>query len=143
MRFVRKMPISDANFFWRFSGSAFVAFLGAATEEVRAQTLQQWRVVCQLPEAFEVLTFLASETDHLNWKAEGLPHNKLALENGAILFAASAASRTPFVVDPTGAVSAFLATHFKNGSTTEVLRANQSDLLTQVKRGMGTKVIFL
>uniref|UniRef100_A0A914HVR0 Cytoplasmic dynein 2 heavy chain 1 n=1 Tax=Globodera rostochiensis TaxID=31243 RepID=A0A914HVR0_GLORO len=113
-------------------GAAFITFLGGASEEMRAQTMGHWRGVCQLPAEFDLLNFLASETDQLRWKLEGLLTNNLALENGAILFGAK---NSPFIVDPSGTVCTFLANHFK-GSSTEVLRANQSDLMTQVELGV-------
>lgn len=109
-------------------GSAFITFLGGATEEVRAQTMDQWRSVCQLPDGFDLLAFLASETEQLGWKSEGMQANRLAMENTAILFAAR---DTPFLIDPSGSVCAFLANHFK-GNSTELLRAGQTDLMTQV-----------
>ncbi|KAL3101915.1 hypothetical protein niasHS_003324 [Heterodera schachtii] len=113
-------------------GAAFVTFLGAATEEMRAQTMANWREICQLPAAFDLLNFLASETAQLRWKSEGLLANKLVMENGAILFAVK---NTPFVVDPSGTVCTFLANHFK-GNSTEILRANQTDLMTKIELGV-------
>ena len=84
-------------------------------------------MLCQLPEGFDLLSFLASETEQLGWKAEGIPSNRLALENATILFRSK---ETPFIIDPSGAISAFLANRFKTANA-EMLRANQTDLMTQ------------
>uniref|UniRef100_A0A914LMZ7 Dynein heavy chain n=1 Tax=Meloidogyne incognita TaxID=6306 RepID=A0A914LMZ7_MELIC len=114
-------------------GAAFLTFLGPSTEEVRTRTMQNWQSQFpQLPEGFDILRFLSTESEQLNWKQAGIPSNRLALENGAIIFRSK---QTPFVIDPSGTIASFLFNYFKEIKKAEggaqLLVASQSDLMTQ------------
>uniref|UniRef100_A0A915MH52 Dynein heavy chain coiled coil stalk domain-containing protein n=1 Tax=Meloidogyne javanica TaxID=6303 RepID=A0A915MH52_MELJA len=92
-------------------GAAFLTFLGPSTEEVRTRTMQNWQSQFpQLPEGFDILRFLSTESEQLNWKQAGIHSNRLALENGAIIFRSK---QIPFVIDPSGTIASFLFNYFK------------------------------
>lgn len=90
--------------------AAFITFLGLATEDVREKIMREWLELCHLPNNFNVVQFLASETDQLNWKNKGLPASKIAVENTAMLFNNA---QTPFIIDSTGKVTEFLQKYLK------------------------------
>ncbi|CAK5049329.1 unnamed protein product [Meloidogyne enterolobii] len=95
--------------------------------------MQNWQSQFpQLPEGFDILRFLSTESEQLNWKQAGIPSNRLALENGAIIFRSK---QTPFVIDPSGTIASFLFNYFKEIKKAEggaqLLVASQSDLMTQ------------
>ena len=93
--------------------AAFVTYLGGEAEELRRQTMHQWSMICAPAEAdqqrnvirsptaalerkqFDLLKFLSSESQTLNWKGQGLPSDTLSLENALIL---QNATQTPFVI---------------------------------------------
>ncbi|KAK0416095.1 hypothetical protein QR680_012295 [Steinernema hermaphroditum] len=114
--------------------AAFITFLGGASERIRGDTVEQWVNIINLGRSgskgphFNVLSFLALETEQLNWKNRGLPADALSLQNTVTLFRSV---ETPLVIDATGRVTDFLQRFL--GDSVVRLKAAQSDLLTQLE----------
>jgi len=123
---------------WRVMLSAgFVAYLGAASEDVRSQVVSKWvNIIDQMSSGaaagqaggptsrsegkdgggggaptgwgnFSAL--MSTESEQLKWKSAGLPGDDLSIENAiSILQANSAGGRAPFIIDPSTAATAWL-----------------------------------
>ncbi|TPX32194.1 hypothetical protein SmJEL517_g04664 [Synchytrium microbalum] len=63
--------------------SAFVTYLGGASESTRDAMLKSWSKLLNLND-FDAREFLASEGTALLWKSQGLPHDALSLQNAVI-----------------------------------------------------------
>ncbi|XP_075742036.1 dynein cytoplasmic heavy chain beethoven [Rhipicephalus microplus] len=99
--------------------SACAAYLGAlpaAMEEARSKLLQRWRRL--LPELQqqgvpgELSQLLSSEKEQLAWRAQGLPPDRLSIENAALLILPL--PQRPFIIDPSGQASRWLQCHLKD-----------------------------
>ncbi|KAH7968365.1 hypothetical protein HPB52_007977 [Rhipicephalus sanguineus] len=99
--------------------SACAAYLGAlpaAREEARSKLLQRWRRL--LPELQqqgvpgELAQLLSSEKEQLAWRAQGLPPDRLSIENAALLLLPL--PQRPFIIDPSGQASRWLQRHLKD-----------------------------
>ncbi|KAK6020319.1 hypothetical protein OSTOST_14030, partial [Ostertagia ostertagi] len=92
--------------------------------------------VAALKEKFEGLMMEATqikidlEKEQLNWKNHGLPGDSLSVENTVVMFNNT---QTPLVIDPTGRIAAFLHSFIDKS---ELLRAAQNDLFTQIEFGI-------
>lgn len=101
--------------------AAFVTYLGSAAEDVRTEMLEAWFEVCNL-EKFDVLRWMCTESELLQWRAAGLPGDQLSMENAvAILHSV----RSPLLIDPTMQASNWLKDHLKEKGQLEVV--NQHD----------------
>ncbi|KAK6729949.1 hypothetical protein RB195_006788 [Necator americanus] len=109
--------------------AAFVTYLGGCSEETRTEVLKLFRNAFSIQD-FDPVAFCATETEQLNWKNHGLPADSLSVENTVMLLNNA---QTPLVIDPTGRVAAFLhSLHSKS----ELFRATQNDLFTQIEFGI-------
>lgn len=66
---------------------------------------------------FDVVRFLASESDVLSWKAQGLPSDGLSVENAAVILHAGHSARVPFIIDPSTQATAWLQRTLSGGAT--------------------------
>lgn len=64
---------------------------------------------------FDVVRFLASESDVLSWKAQGLPSDGLSVENATVILHAGHAARVPFIIDPSTQATAWLQRTLSGG----------------------------
>ena len=123
--------------------AAFVTYLGGVSERQRKDVVKQLKQILRQSD-FDPIGFIASQTEQLNWKNDGLPageilvykqqfgstSDELSVQNGVVLFNDSS---TPLVIDPTGRVPAFLQKHVDKA---ELLKAAQNDLITQIEFGL-------
>ncbi|KAL3224471.1 hypothetical protein MRX96_026583 [Rhipicephalus microplus] len=85
-------------------------------EEARSKLLQRWRRL--LPELQqqgvpgELAQLLSSEKEQLAWRAQGLPPDRLSIENAALLILPL--PQRPFIIDPSGQASRWLQCHLKD-----------------------------
>ena len=78
--------------------SAFIVYLGNATEDDRENMVSKWCTALNIVKVgFDFLAFMSTESEQLMWKAEGLPSDRLSLENAVILLNSS---QSPLLVDP-------------------------------------------
>ncbi|KAE9420714.1 hypothetical protein Angca_008064, partial [Angiostrongylus cantonensis] len=109
--------------------AAFVTYLGGCSEKIRTEVLKTFQQNINLNN-FSPVAFCAMETEQLNWRNHGLPADSLSIENTVIIFNGSP---TPLIIDPTGRVASFLHSFIQKS---EVLRAAQTDLFTQIEFGI-------
>ena len=96
----KKLLVGDA-----MVAAPFIAYVGPFNGEFRAQLLRdQWLPDLQnreIPssdvESIDVLKMLSDEAQVAAWKSEGLPADRLSLENAAII---TNCSRWPLMIDP-------------------------------------------
>lgn len=94
--------------------AAFIAYLGKEPEDVRQRYLTSWCSRFGLPETFKVSSFLRTEGELLQFKAEGLPGDELSLENAVIMLECL---RTPLVVDPANRAIEWVRQHLSSKNT--------------------------
>ncbi|CAJ0594203.1 unnamed protein product [Cylicocyclus nassatus] len=109
--------------------AAFVTYLGGSSERTRIDVLRSLQQIYKLQD-FDPVTFCATETEQLNWKNHGLPSDTLSIENAVMMLNTI---QTSLVVDPTGRVANFLNSFYPKS---ELLRATQNDLYTQIEFGI-------
>jgi len=84
-------------------GAAFVSYIGAFNMQFRLNLWQKkWlpdliKKEIPLTPGVDPLGVLAGDSDISRWKSEGLPADRISLENGAIL---NGCSRWPLMIDP-------------------------------------------
>lgn len=88
--------------------AAFLTYLGKEPEEVREKYLTQWCSRFNFQESLSISTFLRTEGELLQFKAEGLPGDDLSMENAVIILESI---RTPLVIDPTNRVIEWVRQH--------------------------------
>lgn len=91
--------------------SAFITYLPKVSEAQRKDTLVKWAQALNVDEKFSVRGFMASESEELEWRSEGLPSDSLSVENAVIIQNTSLA---PYLVDPTSTGSTWLKTRLKD-----------------------------
>lgn len=95
--------------------ASFLAYIGFFDENVRQNVLiPGWRQCLDaagvpLRSHLDVLSYLAPPSLHLEWEQEGLPKDKLCLENAVIIHRAE---RFPLLIDPTGTAATFLQNRY-------------------------------
>lgn len=94
--------------------AAFITYLGKEPEDVRQRYLSAWCTRFDLPENFKVSSFLRTEGELLQFKAEGLPGDDLSLENAVIILECI---RTPLVVDPANRAVDWVRQHLSSKNT--------------------------
>jgi len=89
--------------------SAFITYLGGENESSRETNLSSWSSALRIEE-FNIRTFLANESQLLTYKKEGLPADRLSMENAIIIMNAV---RTPLIIDPATSATAWLRQSLK------------------------------
>lgn len=89
--------------------AAFVTYLGGFSEDIRSELMNQWKASCRMKE-FNFMSFMATESEFLKWKAEGLPSDTLSMQNGLII---TNSVQYPFVIDPNSQAVKWLSNHLK------------------------------
>ncbi|KAL0047749.1 hypothetical protein WJX82_010930, partial [Trebouxia sp. C0006] len=77
--------------------AAFITYLGKEPEDVRQAKLTQWVSDLKMGSPWSLTKFLASETEQLTWKTQGLAHDALSAENAVIILQSW---RPPLILDP-------------------------------------------
>ncbi len=123
--------------------AAFVCYLGDATEDVREATVDQWAAAAQLPEGakFDFLAFMSTESEQLSWKAEGLPSDRLSIENAAAIIASG--TQTSLLVDPGQRATEWLKKHM-HAMRFEVINQQDSNFVTALELALrfGKKLLI-
>ena len=65
--------------------AAFISYLSGASEDVRQRKLTEWCEKLNVPPPFDFCRFLSTESEQLQWKAEGLPSDSLSIENALVI----------------------------------------------------------
>ncbi|KAJ3189734.1 Cytoplasmic dynein 2 heavy chain 1 [Gaertneriomyces sp. JEL0708] len=99
-------------------GSAFVNYLGSAPEDARTVFSTEWSKMVGITE-FSFRRLMASESEQLVWKSQGLPPDYLSVENAVIILNST---RCPLIIDPTGQAGRWLQTNLTaNGKKPEII----------------------
>ena len=130
--------------------AAFIAYLGGCDEDVRADMLRLWSrrlagksapaaeeeaagAASAAPPspAFDLQSFMASESVYLTWKAEGLSSDALSMQNGLVI---SHSQQTPFILDPNGVAAAWLTRHLQaGGQSVESVQQQDPKLVSAIE----------
>eukprot|EP00116_Pleurobrachia_bachei_P011585 sb/3471847/ len=78
---------------------------------------------------FSLAKFLSTESEQLEWKAEGLPSDDLSVENALIILHGT---RVPYLIDPSSRATAWLKEHLKD-QRLEVINSNDSGFMTALE----------
>lgn len=65
--------------------AGFISYLSGASEDVRQQKMAEWCEKLHVPTSFDFCRFLSTESEQLQWKAEGLPSDSLSIENALVI----------------------------------------------------------
>jgi dynein heavy chain 2, cytosolic len=101
------------------AAAAFTVYLAGSPEDVRTAAMSAWKGL-GLGElsGFSVQRFLSSESQALEWRADGLPDDSLSTENATvILHSHSKLGRAPFIVDPSGTARSWLGRMLAKAAT--------------------------
>ena len=111
--------------------AAFMAYLPPASEDDRAQLMDNWRALVnddgQHP--FDFLNFMVSESQQLSWRASGLPADKQCLENAVAVLETP---RAPLLVDPASSADAWLRSTLA-GTRLEVVTMGDAGFTTALE----------
>lgn len=89
--------------------SAYITYLGGENESSRELNLTQWCSALRVDQ-FSIRTFLATEAQLLTFKKEGLPADRLSMENAIIILNSV---RTPLIIDPATSATEWLKKSLK------------------------------
>ena len=102
--------------------AAFITYLGGCDEDVRADMMATWTAritptpdvggeqANPTPAPFDFMSFMATESTFLTWKAEGLSSDALSMQNGLVI---QHSQQTPFILDPNAVAITWLARHLQ------------------------------
>lgn len=108
-----------------YLSAGFTTYLSFHSEDKREAIVKVWKNAARSPD-YQFLKFMASESDMLRWKAEGLPGDSLSSENAVVIFNSR---KTPLVIDPSTKASAWLRSQGNN----EVLSQQDPRFSTQLE----------
>eukprot|EP00049_Salpingoeca_infusionum_P001770 m.50835 g.50835 ORF g.50835 m.50835 type:complete len:4155 (+) comp11193_c0_seq1:125-12589(+) len=118
--------------------AAFSVYLPRAAEQVRLKSLAAWSGLVNLDtpsdavgsnSEFNPLSFFATESEQLVWRSEGLPSDRLSLENACML---KTSSKPVFIVDPASTALTWLTTHLQD-KRLEVTSQKDSNFTTSLE----------
>jgi dynein heavy chain 2, cytosolic len=75
---------------------------------------------------FEPVRFLSTESEVLQWKAQGLPSDDLSVENAAVIINSTHSGRVPFIIDPSTQATAWLQHYLASAESTKGLGSSAS-----------------
>lgn len=112
--------------------AAFTTYLAQAPEDTRERVQQSCLSLCRLQQ-FSFRRLMSTESQLLQWKAEGLPADSLSQENAIV--AANAGPRVPFIIDPASAATAWLRAFLSKDSSRplEVVQSQDARFTNQVE----------
>ena len=68
--------------------AACITYLPVTPEDVRYRKMKEWMDIVGVQQ-FYLRRFLSTESEQLQWKAEGLPSDELSMENGLMILQVS------------------------------------------------------
>eukprot|EP00736_Rhodelphis_marinus_P001173 Rmarinus@m.17616 len=108
--------------------SSFMTYLPGHDEDTRTQLIDEWFRILGTGD-FGFLKFMATETQLLKWKSEGLPADDLSMENALVI---KNTNRFPFIIDPSTRAIEWLKVHMQ-GKSLEVLNQQDARFTTQLE----------
>ena len=107
--------------------SAFITYLTSEPENVRAETLRKWSDLLEFNESFDVLRFLTTQSELLQFKQEGLASDELSLQNAQAILHSMQYS---YIIDPTSNAIRWLSNHLESR---EIIAWQDEKLLNQLE----------
>ncbi|KAL0226771.1 hypothetical protein P9112_014095 [Eukaryota sp. TZLM1-RC] len=125
--------------------SAFLAYGGVFTSELRAELLDSWvtRVSQSIPtkEPFtSLIDYLGKATDLRSWSIQGLPSDQFSQENGILV---TQSSRWPLMIDPQGQANQWIKQLEKDNGL-KIINLRNSDFLKILESAVmyGTPILL-
>jgi dynein heavy chain 2 len=95
--------------------AAFNVYLGGSPEDERESQIQKWQKILNVQDAFLFQRFMKTESQLLQYKAEGLPADDLSIQNSIVILETS---QVPLIIDPASQAVEWLKTHLQNQQAT-------------------------
>ena len=97
---------------------AFLTYAGVFDHKVRKKLLNEWSYCLEtlgimFRGDLDIIEYLSTSGDHLQWRDWGLPFDDLALQNAILL---ERFNRYPMIIDPSGQATNFLLNKFTTGN---------------------------
>nr|XP_032832089.1 cytoplasmic dynein 2 heavy chain 1 [Petromyzon marinus]XP_032832097.1 cytoplasmic dynein 2 heavy chain 1 [Petromyzon marinus]XP_032832104.1 cytoplasmic dynein 2 heavy chain 1 [Petromyzon marinus] len=108
--------------------AAFITYLSSAPEDQRRMSMSTWAARLGLQD-FNLLRFLSTESQQLQWKSEGLPTDELCMENALVTLQSGIC---PFLIDPSSRAIEWLKTHLKD-TRLEVINQQDVNFMTSLE----------
>lgn len=87
--------------------AGFNTYLAGYAEDLRRKKCGEWMKKCGVTD-FNFMMFMSTESQFLQWKAEGLPSDQLSMQNALCMFNSV---QTPFLIDPNSTAVSWLKTN--------------------------------
>ena len=97
--------------------AGFVTYLGGLPEDERSSLLQRWKELAGVDD-FDFRGFMSTESEMLQYKADGLPGDLLSMQNALVIHNAA---QTPFILDPNASATRWLRVDLKKHRSVEVV----------------------
>uniref|UniRef100_A0A1B6E6Z8 Cytoplasmic dynein 2 heavy chain 1 n=2 Tax=Clastoptera arizonana TaxID=38151 RepID=A0A1B6E6Z8_9HEMI len=114
--------------------SAFVTYLSSCSQDIRRSMVIEWTKLIGLEE-FTLMNFLGSERQQLTWQTQGLPSEKLLMENALIIETLSGMdsenSFCPLLMDPSSCATEWMK-NYLSGHNVEVTSQTSSKFNTSL-----------
>jgi len=112
--------------------ASFITYLPKKDEGERAEKVAAWKKLLGIG-SFNLIGFLSSESEILEFVSEGLPSDQLSIENALIgLFS----HKSPLVIDPNYALSQWLINKVKKDTQTEVVSSQEKKITSVLELGI-------
>ena len=86
--------------------AGFATYLGKTPEDTRVEALREWSQLCDLDRGdFDFRRLMSTESQMLQWKADGLPADAVSMENAIVI---TSSARPLFIIDPANAATEWL-----------------------------------
>ena len=108
--------------------SACITYLGAMSDADRAAIMQKWMIELNVTE-FNLFNFISRESVKLQYKAEGLPFDRLSMDNALII---TTQVKTPLIIDTTDQSLNWIKANLKAKKCIVEVCSAASDSLGQV-----------
>ena len=112
--------------------SGFITYLPRKDEAERAEKVAAWKKLLGVG-SFNLIGFLSSESEILEYVSEGLPSDQLSIENALVgLFS----HKAPLVIDPNYALSQWLVNKVKKEKQAEVVSSQEKKIVSVLELGI-------
>ncbi|KAI9144619.1 dynein heavy chain and region D6 of dynein motor-domain-containing protein [Paraphysoderma sedebokerense] len=108
--------------------SGFLTYLGSLPENSRAEMQSIWSATANVHKS-DFTEVLSMEREQLKWKSEGLPADKLSIENAILVLHSKIC---PIILDPTMQASVWLRTHLRDRNP-DVINLHDSNLIRSLE----------
>ena len=112
--------------------AAFITYLADKDESVRATKCQSWSQQLGL-QPFALASFLSEESEIMEFVSEGVPSDKLSIENALI---SVHSLKSPLILDPNYSISQWLVHKFKKDKQVEFISSQEKKIVSVLELGI-------